>query len=209
MTTSNADSWTVRVAGAESVQVATPSAVLEGLREGDWEPDDTVRGPHDTRWITIEEHPAFADAVAEMGPPLPIPEDDTRLDMNPLIDVALVLLIFFILTASYSSFRRSIDLPPSPDPDGVARVPLTKHEDVKDRCLRLKVSMDGPKSIFMLDGRGILQDNLERELTEAVRARNRSELLLIVADEVPWGVEARIHDAAKQAGINKIYWPTR
>ena len=47
-----------------------------------------------------------------MGPPPGEAPDETRLDMNPLIDVALVLLIFFILTTTYESLRRAIDLPP-------------------------------------------------------------------------------------------------
>jgi len=210
MNTNNANSWTIRIAGATAVvDVPSAHAVLEGLREGDWEPSDEVRGPGEPTWRPIEEHPAFADAVAEMGPPPAAMPDETRLDMNPLIDVSLVLLIFFILTTTYSTLRRSIELPPVPDPDGVSRTPVPKLEDVKDRSFRMKVVMDGTKPVITLDGRGILLENVDKELIDHVRTTGRKELFLTVTDDVPWGIEARIHDAAKGAGIHQIYWPTK
>ena len=62
--------WLVRLSADPTPRpVPTPLAVLEGLREGEWETTDEVRGPGERLWVPIEEHPAFADAVAEMGPP--------------------------------------------------------------------------------------------------------------------------------------------
>src|SRR5262245_35839509 len=103
--------WQVRFEGSAVVKTAeSAKAVLEGIRDGLWEPSDEVRGPGERDWRAIEDHPLFADPVAEMGErPKPI-VDDSHLDMNPLIDVALVLLIFFMLTTSYSSLKRTIDV---------------------------------------------------------------------------------------------------
>ena len=46
----------------------------------------TVRlTPDDTDWVPLEQHPVFANAMAEYEPPPPKHyPDETRLDMNPL-----------------------------------------------------------------------------------------------------------------------------
>jgi hypothetical protein len=81
--TPTATDWLVRTAGDPTPRpVAAPAAVLEGLREGDWDTTDEVRGPGERMWVPIEEHPAFADAVAEMGPPPPEPVDDFAAPSN-------------------------------------------------------------------------------------------------------------------------------
>src|SRR5260370_2783852 len=69
-------------------------------------------GRQDTGWVAIESHPDCAGAAADIEPPpAKIHEDETRLDMNPLIDVCLVLLIFFILTTSYAALQKVLDMP--------------------------------------------------------------------------------------------------
>jgi len=40
-----------------------------------------------------------------------------------------------------------------------------------------------------------------------VRTTGRKELYADIAADVPWGIEARIYDAAKGAEIHQIYWP--
>ena len=111
--------WQIRHEGSPHI-VDLPSAtrVLEGIRDGDWEATDEVRGPDEKQWQAIEDHPLFAETMAELEPPAMEKPDETRLDMNPLIDVALVLLIFFIITATYSSLRRSLELPPIQPEEG-------------------------------------------------------------------------------------------
>ena len=49
--------------------------------------------------------------------------------MNPLIDVCLVLLIFFILTITYASLERAIDVPQlNPDQKGPSQGRLEGHQ---------------------------------------------------------------------------------
>ncbi len=199
--------WRVRHEGSPtSVELPSASRVLEGLRDGDWEPTDEVRGPADASWTTIEEHPAFAETVAEMGPPPPEPPDETKLDMNPLIDVSLVLLIFFILTATYSTLRRSIELPPEPDKDGKTSQPI-KLENIKDDVFRVKIWMEDRQAMIKIEDKGISLDDLEREIEAVVKATGRKRMFVDVAGDVPWGIEAKLYDAAKAAGIHEIYQP--
>ena len=85
--------WKVRQEGSPQVRSGLSlQQVLENLEEGEWGPTDEVRGPDDPDWKQFEDHPVFADAVA--FEPLPTPEqDETHVDMTPLIDVTMVLLV--------------------------------------------------------------------------------------------------------------------
>src|SRR5262245_36028106 len=105
--------YSVRHQGSpQSVPNLTPAQIVEGLQEGMWEPTDEVRGPQDADWVAIEAHPQFAEIAADLEPPPPrVYDDETRLDFNALIDVCLVLLIFFILTTSYATLQKILDAP--------------------------------------------------------------------------------------------------
>lgn len=198
-------SWQVRFEGIpQTVRLPAPEKVLEGLRDGDWDPTDEVKGPADRDWQAIEDHPTFADAVAEMGPPPPEPEDETRLDMNPLIDVSLVLLIFFILTTSYASLRRVIALPPAPPPDETAAKKPDKNP-LEDRVFRVKVTTEGERVVVQLDGTAVDPAKLTEAIKDVMRLTGKREMYLSVSDDVFWEDEAKVHDAAKGAGVHQIH----
>lgn len=198
--------WHVRHEGSpRSVEVPNAARVLEGLRDGDWTAEDEVRGPGDVRWQAIHDHPLFVEVVSELEDDEPMKPDETHLDMNPLIDVALVLLIFFILTATVSSLQRAIELPPEP-PDGETKSTITK-EDIKDRAFKVKMRMEEGKISVKIEDKAVPFDDLEKEILEYVRASGRKELFADIAADVPWGAEAKLYDAAKAADIHEIYWP--
>ncbi|MFO0848743.1 MAG: biopolymer transporter ExbD [Gemmataceae bacterium] len=200
--------WRVRHEGSpEVIEVPSPQRVLEGLRDGDWEPTDEVRGPADRGWTALEEHPLFAEACADLEPPPAAHPDETRLDMNPLIDVALVLLIFFILTATYSTLRRSIELPPEPSEDKGKATATVKLEDIKNTSFKVKLWMEDGKPVGRIDDKPMDVNNLEQEVANYVKATGRRQMFADVAGDVPWGVEAKLYDAAKGAEVREIFWP--
>ncbi len=199
------DAWSIRFEGSDAVaSVATANAVLEGLRDGEWEPSDEVRGPTDTDWLAIEDHTAFAEAVAEMAPPPVEKPDDTKLDMNPLIDVALVLLIFFILTTTYSSLRRTIELPSEPEQSQGAAKKLTP-QDVESQVFRVEAWMADDRPRVRINEKLVELEDVEKEMKEVVKSTGRREMMLEVDGRVPWGIEAQLHDAAKAADVKQIY----
>src|SRR5713101_3663503 len=106
-------SYSVRHQGSpRAVDGLTAAEVIEGLQEGQWDPTDEVKGPTDHEWVAIENHPQFEEIAADLEPPTGTHEvDETRLDMNPVIDVALVLLGSFMLTASYAAIQRVLEMP--------------------------------------------------------------------------------------------------
>jgi biopolymer transport protein ExbD len=199
--------WYVRREGApQAVLLPDAHAVVRGLEDGLWDATDEVQAPGESQFRPIESHPVFEQIVEDMQPPPPPPQDDSHLDMNPLIDVALVLLIFFILTTTYESLRRTIDLPPEPNPEDGAAATVQK-EQILDRTFEVTISMNRGVPVVMLQGAAVPITELEARMTEVVRSTGRKELYAKVADDVPWGVETKLYDAAKAAKVTQIYWP--
>jgi len=194
--------WLVRKQGApDALSVASAGEVLTGLRDGNWLPTDEVKGPTDTDWQPIEVHPTFAEAAGEIEPPRP-ETDETSLDMNPLIDVCLVLLIFFILTITYASLERSIAIPTdTPDQKGPAQV---KFEDIKDRVFVVQVKMNGEKAVIRIEKEETPADQIDRKMKDVIAKTGRKEMVLDIDKDVPWGIEAAILDAAQGNGVRDI-----
>lgn len=195
--------WLIRQQGSPTA-VSVPSAgdVLSGLRDGNWLPNDEVRGPTDADWQTIEQHPLFAETASHIEEPKPEGVDETNLDMNPLIDVCLVLLIFFILTITYASLERAIDIPEdTPDKKGPAPV---QYKDIKDKVFLVTAKMEGDKVVVRIEKDEVPVEQISGKIKEIVNSTGRKEMVLDIDKEVPWGVETAILDAAKGNGIHNI-----
>src|SRR5262245_40267515 len=143
--------WLVRQEGSpNAVAVPSAAAVLEGLRDGNWLPTDEVKGPTDAEWQAIESHSLFTEVVEDLEPPRAAHPDETHLDMNPLIDVCLVLLIFFILTITYASLERSITIPED-QPDEKGPTDRVEIKDIRDRVFLVSAKMDGEKAVVRIE----------------------------------------------------------
>jgi biopolymer transport protein ExbD len=196
-------SWTVRHQGSpQTINNLTLAQVIEGLQEGLWEPTDEVMSPQDQQWVAIENHPQLAEVAADIEPPPPKPvEDETRLDMTPLIDVTLVLLIFFILLLSYAQLQKAIaagDMKAN-----VARVPVKTPQEVKATMIVVKArpGADGNPVIQVEDQRVELKD-LHDKLAGMVKQEGKT-VMLIDATGVPERVVVGIEDAATATGIKQ------
>jgi biopolymer transport protein ExbD len=199
--------WQVRKEGApDAISLPTAGAVVEGLRDGNFEPTDEVKGPNDADWKSIESHPTFEEAALEAEPVPGEAADDTHLDMNPLIDVCLVLLIFFILTITYASLERALDVPEDTAQEkGASKVDI---KDIQDRVFIVSAKMEGEKPVIKMGTKGAMKEvPLERvfpEMQELINTTNRREMVLDIDDFVPWGVETAILDAAKGNKVHNI-----
>lgn len=199
--------WRVRKEGApEAMSLPGATDVLTGLRDGNFLPTDEVKGPTDTEWQAIENHPTFADAALEVEPAPGETADDTHLDMNPLIDVCLVLLIFFILTITYASLERALDVPEdTAEKKGAQKQNIT---DIKDRVFIVTAKMDGERPVIKIGTHGamkeVAQDKVFKEMQELINSTGRKEMVLDIEKDVPWGVETAILDAAKGNKVHNI-----
>lgn len=176
--------------------------VLEGLQEGVWTPADEVRGAGEPRWFPLEEHPYFAEAVADFEPPKKVKRvGEDNLDMNPLIDVALVLLIFFILTTTYDALRKVMDMPAASQKGN--KVKEISGDVAKAEYIRCKArnGADG-KPIYEVDGEIVSEENLQTAFNRAAGA-GRSKLI-IDAQDVTVDTFIKIVDAGRGAKIDKF-----
>ena len=198
-------SWQVRQEGSPTV-VAVPSAeaVATGLRDGVWLLTDEVRGPGERRWTHVEDHPTFAEVAAELDPHVREDHDDSHLDMNPLIDVCLVLLIFFILTISYESLERSLSIPETAPDDKSSSTPKVNLKDIRDRVFILTAAMDGDKTVVKLEKDVVPMEQLQTKMKDLMGKTGRKEMLFDLDTNVPWGVQTAILDAAKGNGVHNI-----
>jgi biopolymer transport protein ExbD len=196
--------WKVRHEGSpRSVDDLSLPQVVEGLRDSLWEPTDEVMGPGDSDWVAIENHPQLAEAAAEVEPPPPrVYDDETRLDMTALIDVTLVLLIFFILTTTYAALQKRMEAP-GVSKDKVGPPVLTKAQVAK-QMVHVVVKMRDGKPVVQVEGKPVELDNLIGELQGYVRRTSHNQLLLEHDPDVPHGVVVQIQDDAKGAGMDRV-----
>jgi biopolymer transport protein ExbD len=196
--------WKIRHEGSpRSIEGLTLAEVLEGLQDGLWEPTDEVQGPDDTDWVAIENHPLLAEAAADLEPPPPRTYDDeTRLDMNALIDVCMVLLVFFILTTSYAALQKRLMLPNVTG--GEAGIPVVTEKDVADQMIHVTVRMEDGKPVYRVEKNAVSEESLLTALKGFVKKTSRTRLLLEHDADVPHGAVVTVQDAAQGAGMDRV-----
>lgn len=196
--------WKVRHEGSpRSIDGLTFEQVLGGLQDGQWEPTDEVIGPDDRDWVAIENHPQLAEAAADIEPPPPRHYDDeTRLDMNALIDVTLVLLIFFIMTATYAALQKRLEAANvSSEKPGV---PVLTQKEVSDQMIYVTIRLEDGDAVVRVENKVTPPEKLVAELSRFVGGTGRTRMLLDYEPKVPWEDVIRVQDDAKAAGINRI-----
>jgi biopolymer transport protein ExbD len=214
-------SWQIRHEGSPQAKSGlTLAQILGGLRDGVWEPTDEVRGPGESAWVAIENHPQLAETVADLEPPPPRRHDDeTHLDMNALIDVCLVLLIFFMLTTSYAAAVQKLVPVPTVSSEKTKGLKVLTSKQVKQFMIRVEAGSDkAGKTVIRVENQvaPVVTDdgNLDGpRLTEVLRPYVRSEPhkteMVLDAKDVSWGMVIAIQDSAKAAGVNMIHHVVR
>jgi biopolymer transport protein ExbD len=197
--------WRIRHQGSpRAVEGLSLAEVLEGLQDGVWEPTDEVMGPLDRDWVALENHPQFADAAADPEPHPPRHYDDeTHLDFNPLIDVCLVLLIFFILTTSYAALQKVLPMP-GVSAKAVEGPPKLTQEEVKEYMIKIVARQESGKPVIRIEDEIADPENLVPAIRRWVKKERKSDLLIDAAG-VEWGVVVAIQDAAKGANVQKVH----
>lgn len=119
-------------------------------------------------------------------------EDDTQIDLTPMLDVVFILLIFFVVTAAFVD-ETAIDLQHEP--------PSTSATVEKSDDITFQVSANND---ITLDGRRVdirsVRANVER-----LRASNRDAKVIISTDaRARTETYIRIADQAQAAGVEDI-----
>ena len=121
-------------------------------------------------------------------------KNGTDLDMTPMVDVTFLLLIFFMVTASFV-LQRSMDHPPA---DGAAAAPAVEvsHEII--------ASVDA-NDHFLVDGTECLSAREMRfALRDAVLAKQPEELVVRAHEDSTHAKVVQLMDAGVGSGIERI-----
>jgi biopolymer transport protein ExbD len=209
--------WKIRHQGSPQVRTTTLDEIVDGLRDGLWEPTDEVQGPTETSWTAIGDHPQLTEVAEEATlPPPPAPEEE-RVDMNALIDVCLVLLIFFMMTATLAvAVQKTVPLPTLAEESQVKAIKTINLDQVRKQMIRINAEVDKGKPLVRVQGQkvDVVKDDgsidggkLASELQKYTHGNPPRDEVLLDARGVNWGTVVAVQDAARSAGVHLIHYP--
>jgi biopolymer transport protein ExbD len=198
--------WQVRHEGSPQSVELPLEQISQGVLDGVWEPTDEVKAPGEAEWVPIEERPELEAAAAEVDPPPPRGfEDEARLDMTALIDVCLVLLVFFILTTAVAALQKRLEAPTVEEKDKKKlQVATFTKEVLQQQVIWVKVTMENDEPVIRVEDQVVAPDRLMRELKRFVARTRKTDLLIDHDRDVPHGAVVQVIDAARGADINKV-----
>ena len=115
----------------------------------------------------------------------------SEINVTPFVDVMLVLLIIFMVTAPMMQQGVDVDLPKT----------TTQPMRVNDEPLILTIKKDGK---LLLGRQEIPEAELQAKLTAIFEGVDSRELYLRADQSVPYGTVARAMAAAREAGATKL-----
>lgn len=123
--------------------------------------------------------------------------DENEIDLTPMLDVVFIMLIFFIVTAS---FVKEEGLNPNvPEPN---KNPPS--EDAPQNIL-VRISADNQIWVFEKDGERRVDSRAIRSIIERAKAENPKASVIIQADpKADTGAYVIVADAAQEAGAHQI-----
>jgi biopolymer transport protein TolR len=121
----------------------------------------------------------------------PGPKPMSEINMTPLIDVMLVLLVIFIITAPLLTSTIKLDLPKADAPSAAAA----------PTAVTLVVAVTG--QVFLND-RPMTLDTLGARLMQTAQVNPDTEVQLRADAAVPYGRIVEVMGTAQKAGLNRI-----
>ena len=71
-------SWKIRHEGSPQARATTLPHIVEGLRDGMWEPTDEVQGPGEKSWVGHRESSSASGGCRGVEPPPRVQEEETQ-----------------------------------------------------------------------------------------------------------------------------------
>jgi len=118
-----------------------------------------------------------------------------EINMTPLIDVMLVLLVIFIITAPLFTHAIRLDLPK------VASAPA------RETPQTISLSIDAAGKLYW-DGSVITLDQMRKRFAQAGKQADQPEIHLHAERNTRYEVIAQVMGAAQQAGLERIGFVT-
>jgi len=114
----------------------------------------------------------------------------SEINVTPFVDVVLVLLIIFMITAPVIQSGIEVNVPKT----------RTVKEITQERVV---VSIDRKQNLY-LNSEPVNINDIGAKLKEKLRDPERMQIYLRSDENVPFGAFATVMDAVKQAGITNV-----
>ncbi len=114
------------------------------------------------------------------------------INVTPLVDIMLVLLVIFIVTAPLLTNTIPVNLPKTDTVDNVA-APVTP--------LVINVDQQGK---ITLDDRTVALEQLQQQLSDAAASRKEPQVQLQADEGVNYGTVAKVMAIIERAGITRL-----
>jgi len=117
------------------------------------------------------------------------------INVTPMADVMLVMLIIFMVVTPMLQKGAPVDLPKTKNP-------LDMSDADKDDAIRVGVSRDGK---FYLGQDRIVVDDLAQKVTELLQDREGDKTVYVKADfRANYGDVVKVVDAIRTAGVDRV-----
>ena len=191
--------WDLRNHDSDSKSILLESIEIQDLIvSGLISINDEIRKEGETTWKTFLDYPEFDDTFSVKSS---IKHDeDENIDMNALIDVCLVLLVFFILLTSYAKLVQHLEAAKT-NPDSKIPSITTTQADQKTKVV---IKTEAGKTLFYINEQVVESENLTTALKASARKLKSKDLILFYSDDVPYQAVISIRDAARAADFQQI-----
>ena len=118
-------------------------------------------------------------------------EEETRVDISPLIDMVFILLIFFMVS---TTFVRDMNL-------DLERPAASSAEVASTKAIRLYIDNNGDT---YLDGQPVRLWVIQSRLREMLQASGSEQVLVVTDEDVASGRLVEVVDQARRAGAGDV-----
>ena len=120
----------------------------------------------------------------------------TMVDIAPLIDVVFILLIFFLVTATFVR-DTGVD---------VVRPQATQTRSLEPSAMRVSITASGD---IYTEGRRVTADELQARVQSFIAEQNKRSVIVIPDAEVTAGTLIEVMDAARRGGATDVALATK
>lgn len=126
--------------------------------------------------------------------------EESGLDMTPMVDVTFLLLIFFMITASFSMQKSMQTAPPEPEQEGASQSVVM--EELEEESVVVEV--DEENNIRVDDVPVSGTGELVRALADKIGNEGKTEMLIEAHPNARHGLIVAITDAGIEAQMQRI-----
>lgn len=122
---------------------------------------------------------------------------DEEMDLTPMVDVTFLLLIFFMITASFS-IQKSLEVP-APDPEEKGQSTAIENlEEFEEESIMVEIDA---RNLVTVDEQMVNDLDL---LPKILKSARKPEILITAHEDCLHEVVVRVIDAANEIGLQKI-----